>query len=209
MRALRPALALAVAGVTASAGLSLAVDAPKSSSKSKTLYLAQEGCGTTAEAGRLELKPQADSADGCGTIGGVPLEEVFHQAGAASADDYSSTKKLIPFVLDGTRKVTGQVAAMSWVGAGGVGAVDWDISLSGTTASGRSVVIGSTTATTSAAGTDEVVLAPFALTIPRSASGQTFKSFVLTVSQHGANLGYSSKKLSGDSYVVIPARPRR
>jgi len=209
MRLVRPAVALALAGLTASAGVSLAADAPKSSSRSKTLYLSQEGCGTTAQPGRLELKPLADSADGCGTIGGLPMEEVFAQGGAASGDDYTSTKKLVPFVLEGSKKVTGQVAAMSWVGAGGAGEVVWDVSLRGTTLAGKSVVIGSTTASTTVAGADEVVLAPFEIAVPSSAAGQTFKSFVLNVVQHGANLGYSAKKLSGDSYVVIPARPRR
>jgi hypothetical protein len=208
MHALRPALALALAGLAATAGLSSAADAPKSGATSKTLYLAQEGCGTTAVAGRLEIKPQSDGADGCGTIGGVPVNEVLYQGGGDEGEDYTSTKKLLPFVVDGAKKVTGQVAAMSWVGVGGVGVVDWDITLSGTTKAGKSVLFGSTTATTTAAGADEVVMAPFSIAVPAAAKGQTFRSFVLTVFQHGANVGYSAKKLSGDSYVVIPAKRR-
>ena len=213
MRAVRPIVALALAGLAASGSLAFAADAPKTTATSRTLFMAQEGCGTTAEAGRLEIKAQADGADGCGTVGGLPLNEVFAQDEAdfgSIADDYTSTAKLVPFMIDGTKKVTGQVAAQSWVGAGagGLGTVTWDVHMAGTTAAGKVVDFGTTTVSAPAApGTDEVV-APFTLSIPASAVGQTFKQFVVSVGQRGQNLGMSAKKLSGESYVVLPVKPK-
>lgn len=208
MRLTRSALFLALAGVAASAAVALAEDAPKSSATSKTLYLAQEGCGETAEAGRLEPKAQADSADGCGTIGGVPIDEVIYQADGPAYEDYTSTSRMAPFLIDANKPVKGQIAAASWVGEGvGVGAVDVDVHLIGKTAAGRSVDFGEATGTASVTPGTNVVFVPFTLKVPAAAAGQKFTKFVLSVAVHGANLGMSAKKLQGDSYLVIPAKP--
>ncbi len=209
MPSTRTAFCLAAAGLTLSATVALADDAPRTTATSKSLFMAQEGCGSTAEPGRLEPKPQADSADGCGTIGGLPLNEVAHQDEedlGPTAEDYTSTSKLVPFVVDASKKVKGQVAAESWFGAGGVGSVTWDVSLRGTTAAGKIVDFGTTTVSADAAPGENDVFAPFELAIPRAASGQTFKRFVVSVALRGQNIGMSAKKLSGDSYVVIPAK---
>jgi hypothetical protein len=213
MRAVRPALALALAGLAASGSFAFAVDAPKSTATSRTLFMAQEGCGTSAEAGRLELKPQADGADGCGTVGGLPANEVFHsdeEDFGSIADDYTSTSKLPPFVMDTTKKVTGQVAAGSWIGngVGGIGTVTWDVSLTGTTTTGKLIDFGTTTVSAAASpGTDEVT-APFTLAIPKSATGLTFKRFVASVGLRGQNLFMSAKQLSGETYIVFPVKPK-
>lgn len=204
MRLVRPALVLALAASTATGLVAFAADAPKSTTKSKTLYMAQEGCGSTAEAGRLEEKPQADGATGCGTIGGVPLNEVAGLPG----DDYTSTAKLAPFKLDATKKVTGQVAAGSWFGAGGVGTVTFDVHLAGITKAGGGVDFGTTTVSAQVAGAAGVVYVPFTLNVPATAGGVVMKAFTITVAQRGANIGMSAKQLSGDSYVVIPAKAK-
>jgi hypothetical protein len=209
----RPALALALAGVAASSALAFAADAPKTTATSLSLFMAQEGCGATAEAGRLETKPQGDSADGCGTIGGLPLDEVTHQDEedfGSSGDDYTSTPKLVPFMIDATKKVKGQVAAGSWLGngTGGVGTVTWDIKLTVTTVSGKIIDFGSTTVSAAAApGADEVV-APYQFATPAAAVGQTVKRIVINVTQRGQNLGMSAKQLSGETYVVFPVKPK-
>jgi len=174
--------------------------------------MAQEGCGTTAEAGRLEAKPQADGADGCGTIGGLPVNEVLAQDEedfGPLGDDYTSTKKLAPFMIDGTKKIAGQVAAGSWVGNGvGLGTVTWDVHLTGTTTAGKLIDFGATTVNATATPGADVVTAPFTFSVPASAVGQTFKTLVVNVSQHGMNIGMSAKKLSGDSYLVLPVKPK-
>jgi hypothetical protein len=210
MRAVRPALALALVGIAASSAFAFAADAPKSTATSRTLFMAQEGCGTTAEAGRLELKPQADGADGCGTIGGLPIDEVFHQLGADSANEFTSTSKLPPFVMDTAKKVTGQVAAGSWIGngAGGLGSVDWDVTLLGTTTNGKSIDFGSVTVSTTAAPGSDIVRAPFSFSVPKSASGLTFKRFIASVAIRGMNVGMSAQALSGETYIVFPVKPK-
>jgi hypothetical protein len=211
MRAGRPALALALVGLAASGSFAFGADAPKSTATSRTLFMAQEGCGTTAEPGRLELKAQADGADGCGTVGGLPLDEAFHQLGDDSAaTDYTSTSKLPPFVIDTTKKIKGQVAAGSWVGngAGGVGTVEWDVSLTGTTTNGKLIDFGTQTVSAAASPGEDLVTAPFTFSVPKSATGLTFKRFVASVNQRGQNLLMSAKQLSGETYVVFPVKPK-
>jgi hypothetical protein len=210
MRAVRPALALALAGLAASGSFAFAADAPKSTATSRTLFMAQEGCGTTAEAGRLELKAQADGADGCGTIGGLPADELFHQLGDDSfGNDFTSTSKLPPFVMDNKKKITGQVAAGSWIGngVGGLGTVTWDVTLLGTTTKGKSIDFGAVTVSTAASPGTDVVTAPFSFAIPKSATGLTFKRFVANVAIRGQNLFMSSQALSGQTYIVFPVKP--
>jgi hypothetical protein len=213
MRAVRPALALALAGVAASSAFAFGADAPKTTATSLSLFMAQEGCGTTAEAGRLEPKPQGDSADGCGTIGGLPANEVFHQDEedfGAIGDDYTSTAKLVPFMIDATKKVTGQVAAGSGVGggAGGLGTVTWDVTMTAFTTSGKLINFGSTTVNAPAAPGQDEVTAAYELAVPAAAAGQTIKKIVINVAQRGQNLLMSSKQLSGESYVVLPVKPK-
>ncbi|HUR52370.1 MAG TPA: hypothetical protein VMZ11_09615 [Mycobacteriales bacterium] len=213
MRAARPALALALSGLAASGALAFAADAPKTTATSRTLFMAQEGCGTSAEAGRLELKPQADGADGCGTVAGLPLNEVFHsqeELFGSIADDYTSTSKLPPFMIDTAKKVKGQVAASSWVGngVGGVGTVTWDIALTGTTTTGKLIDFGVQTVSAPAAPGNDDVSAPFTFSVPKSATGLTFKRFVASVSLRGQNLFMSAKKLSGETYLVFPVKPK-
>lgn len=203
----RLALVLCLVGLVGGAGLAGAADAPRTTTTSKTLFLSQNGCGTTAEPGRLETTVQVDSADGCGTIGGLPLNEAAYQVGG-TGDDYSTTSKLVPFAVDATRKVTGQLAAGSWVGSGsgGAGSVQFEVQLVGTTTAGKSVDFGAASVSGTATPGKDVVEVPFSLTVPASAAGATLRSLTLTVDAHGANVGMSAKKLNGSSYVVVPSK---
>ena len=209
MRHSRPAFALALGAVALSGSVALAAEAPKTTTTSKTLYLAQEGCGATAEAGRLETKAGVDGATGCGTIGGVPLQEAFSQLGASELEDFTSTTSLKPFKVDQSKKVTGQVAAGSWVGEGGVGQVAWDIALTAVTSSGKTVDFGTQTVTATVSNpATPVVTAPFEFATPADAKGQTFKSITFSYVLHGANAGYSAAQYDGQFYVVIPAKAK-
>ena len=207
MSALGPVLAVALALSFTVAGVASAADAPKTSASSSTFFLRQEGCGTTAEAGRLEPKSSADGATGCGTIGGVPVDEIAHQTGEGLAEDFATVGKGLPVKLDGARKVTGQLAAGSWVGEGvGVGEVTFDVALRMTTAAGTGVNFGETTVTGEITPGENVAMVPFTFTVPAGAAGAKIKSMVLTVEQRGANLGFSAKQLDGDSYLVLPLK---
>ena len=205
-RAPRLALCLALS-ITAATGLAAHAErAPRTSDKSATFFLRQEGCGAEQAPGRLEPKAGSDGATGCGVIGGLPLSELF-----GSPQTYTTSGKGLPIALDSARKVTGQVAAGSWVGngTGGIGQVAFDISLVGTSASGEELDFGSTTVTGMASPGQDVVLVPFELTVPATANKAAVKSLVLEVLQRGANVGMSAQQLDGDSYVVLPTRGKK
>lgn len=209
MPALRPALALGLATVALFAGVASATDAPKTSGSSATFYLRQEGCGAKAEAGRLEPKSGSDGATGCGTIGGIPFGEVEAQLGstAADGDTFATIGKGLPIKLDASKKITGQLAAESWIGVGvGVGSVSFDVALTGVNVAGKTIDFGTTTVSGSVKPGENVILVPFQLTVPGTAAGPPMKSFVLSVLQHGMNLGFSGKHLDGDSYLVLPTK---
>lgn len=195
-------LALAVTGATA-LGAS-AAPAPKTSTTSATFFLRQEGCGATSEAGRLDPKRGGDSATGCGTIGGLPFAEI-----AGAPEPFSTVGKGLPITLDASKKITGQLAAGSWygAGAGGAGQVAFDVALTGTTVSGMAIDFGSATVTGTASPGQDVVLVPFTLSVPAGAAGARVKSLTLSLLQRGANVGMSAQQLDGDSYVVLPTKP--
>jgi hypothetical protein len=200
-------LAVALAVSFAVAGVASAADAPKTTTSSSTFFLRQEGCGTTAEAGRLEPKASADGATGCGTIGGLPVDELAHQAGESLSEDFATVGKGLPVKLDAARKVTGQLAAGSWFGEGvGAGEVTFDVALRVTTVAGTGISFGETSVTGSITPGENVATVPFSYPVPAAAAGAKVKSVVLTVAQRGANLGYSAKQLDGDSYLVLPTK---
>ena len=209
MRIARLVVAVAVVLATATSGLALAADAPKSTTTSKTLFLSQEGCGTTAGPGLLLPTAQDDSATGCGTIGGVPLGELEARDSAdfcPCGDDYTTNKKFLGFKMD-RKPITGQLASGSWVGAfGGVGTVSFDITLSGVTTAGKTIALGATTASGSVSPTNAICDVPFTLPATPAAANQKFKAFTLHVFMHGLNVPMSAKQLSGESYMVFPAK---
>ncbi|HVE74554.1 MAG TPA: hypothetical protein VNA30_05620 [Mycobacteriales bacterium] len=206
-RIARPAVAVGLGLAVLTGSAVYAADAPRTTTSSSTFFLRQEGCGTTAEAGRLEPKSGADGATGCGTIGGVPFDEALHMAGEAIADTYDTVGKGLPIGLDVAKKVTGQLAAHSGNNQTGVGTVTFDVTLIGATTTGASVDFGSTTVSAQASPPAKIVLVPFTLNIPATAKGVALKSLSLSVVQRGLNVGFAAKQLDGDSYVVIPTKP--
>ncbi len=206
----RSALALALAGIAVSSSFAFAAEAPKSTATSRTLFLSQEGCGTTETPGRLEPTAQVDTSTGCGTIGGLPFNEIIVQDGGAEAvaEDFTSTAKMKSFKLDSAKKITGQLAAGSWVGngSGGFGTVTFTVVMTAKTTAGKTINFGTVKVSGAAAPGKDVVEVPFELAVPATAKGATIKTVVINVAQHGANLGMSSKQFDGSSYVVIPAK---
>jgi hypothetical protein len=202
-RALRLAIAAASLGSIALIGHANAA-APTSAK----FYLRAEGCGGTQEPGRLEPKSGADGSDGCGTVGGLPVDEVFAQADSAVFDDYDTGKAGIPVKLDSTRKVTGQISVASWVGGGGAGTITVDLALTARTSAGKTIDFGSVTVTKTTASTEAVISFPYTFNVPASGKGATLTHITLSVAQHGANVGYSAKSLNGTSFLVIPTRKK-
>ena len=207
MSALRPVLAVALAAGFLLGTVAHAAEAPKTTATSASFFLAQEGCGATAEPGRLVPKATTSSATGCGTIGGLPLDEAISYVEDAY-EPYTTTGKGLPVKLDASKKITGQLAASSWVGAGaGAGQVAFDITLTGVDITGKTIDFGATTATGSITPGEEVAVAPFELTIPGAAT-KPMKSLTLEVFQRGMNVGFSAKQLDGESYLVLPTKKK-
>lgn len=205
----RRSLNIATATLVA-AGALLATNSQ--AAEGKTFYLSAQGCGTTQEPGRLEPKKIVDDSPGCGTIGGIPIQEVIHQVdGGSVLDTFDTGTAGLPLTL-GSGKITGTMSARFWKAAsdqpdtGGVGTVTFDVALVGTTASGTSVDFGSVTVNGSAAPGQAVVDVPFELAIPDSGAGKTFKKFTLSMIQRGANLGMSARNFDGASFVVFPQK---
>lgn len=208
MRVRPTLLAAGLSAVALLSGAAWAEEAPKTTATSSTFFLAQEGCGATAEPGRLIPKATTSGATGCGTIGGLPLDEVLTQVEGSAGEPFTTTGKGLPIKLDAGRKITGELAASSWVGAGvGAGEVAFDITLTGVDVKGTKIDFGSTTATGSITPGEPVATAAYTLTVPATATAP-MKSFTMTVVQRGANIGFSAKQLDGESYLVLPTKKK-
>lgn len=202
-RALRLAIAAASLG-----SLALISQANAAAPLTSKFYLRANGCGATQEAGRLDPKSGADTSDGCGTIGGLPVDEAIARAEGAVFDDYDTGKAGIPVKLDSTRKVTGQISVASWFGAGGAGEIAVDLVLTARTTAGKTIDFGTVTVTKTTASADAVVSFPFTFNVPASGKNATLSHITLSVAQRGANIGYSGKSLNGTSYLVMPTRKK-
>lgn len=182
------------------AGAAAAASASAATPGTQTLFARQEGCGAAAEAGRLETSKGTDGADGCGTIGGLPLGELI----GGTPESFSTTETYRPVVLR-AGVVKGQVAADSWTGfVGGVGTVEVDVALSGLTADDETVDLGSVTVSAPASPTATTVKIPFALTVPAEADGTTVTSWSLSVTLRGRNVNANAQALEGDVFAVLP-----
>jgi hypothetical protein len=207
LRRLRATLLVTAMSATAMAGLATA--ATPSKSGTATFYLRQEGCGTSATPGRLDPKKGVDDATGCGGNAGIPFDEAFHQVDGPAPEPYTSAKNGVGFKLKGSGKVVGQLAAMSWYqqpGVGGVGTVTFDVSLVAVTSKGKTIDFGSKTVSAQASPTEMVLLVPFELAVPKGVDGAVISKVILSVAQHGANLGMSAKRLDGDSWLSLPKK---
>lgn len=182
-------------------GAAAAASASAATPGTQTLFARQEGCGATAEAGRLDTsKGTADGADGCGTLGGLPLNELL----GGAPETYSTTEKYKPVVVR-AGAVKGQVAADSWTGSvGGVGTVEVDVAMTGLTADEETVDLGTVTVRAPASPTTATVKIPFQLSVPDEADGVTVTAWSLSVSLRGQNVNANAQALEGDVFVTLP-----
>lgn len=164
----------------------------------KTFFLRGTGCGATEDL-FLSASKGTDDYDGCGIIGGIPLNEVIGDPKVLDARDG------LPVKLDASKPVQGVIRAESWIGDGipGVGQVVIDVALSGTTAGGEFADLGSATVTATNAGADGVNV-PFTLPVPAELDRTVLTGVSLEVSVHGANYNSSNLGMSGDSKFTLP-----
>ncbi|HWH27941.1 MAG TPA: hypothetical protein VNU26_03090 [Mycobacteriales bacterium] len=177
-----------------------------------TFFLRSNGCGATQESGRLSTEsgaPEQDTSDGCGFIGGPPLDEIFYQLDGApfTVNDFT-TENGVPLVVDASRDVSGVIATQSWTGTGGIGEVVVDIEMFGTRigSNGRpqSVELGSGTFSTTALPTETVYEVAFTLDLPDALQGTELQSITLTYAPRGANWNAQAAKYNGSSFVDVP-----
>jgi len=163
--------------------------------------------GSCTEDPALSTKLDGGGSEGCGIIGGVPLEEVFYQAGSPDTTTYSTKKgDGMPLLVDVKRKITGQVGTESWTGVvGGAGTVTVELEVDAITTSGQSVVISTQTLTkTLSPNGGAVTNLPWSASIPGSLAGKTLLSLSVSTTIHGTYIDQGAKHYDGDSYVVVP-----
>ena len=173
-----------------------------------TLYLRQEGCGATEEAGRLEPKKGADGTTGCGAAAGIPVNEVIVQVdGVDAAMTAFDTNAKYKAVKLGAGEVTGTIAVASWIGAGGgVGFVDVDATLLLTTKAGQTFDLGAFHGSVMASPEETVTRVPFTFAVPAAAVGQTISKVSLSYVAHGVNVPMSAAQFDGESFLVLPTK---
>ena len=170
-------------------------------------YLRGTGCGAETDL-YLSDKSGEDDYDGCGTIGGLPINEVL--AAEGSGGETLTTRGTAPIIVDANRPLTVQIRTESWVGDGipGAGQSVVDITVTGTPASDGGpftlpVTLGSGTSEVLVVGGDHA-LHTFELDLPDSVDRTTLTDLSLEISWHGANVNVNNLGMSGDSYFTVP-----
>jgi hypothetical protein len=164
----------------------------------KTFFLRGTGCGAETDLW-LSSSKGTDDYDGCGTIGGLPLNEALGGPESLSARDG------LPVTLDGSKPIAGVIRAESWTGDGtpGFGQVAVDVAIFGTTADDEFLTLGEGTVTAMNTGADGVAV-PFSFPVPAEAAGKTLTGLTLDVLVRGANFNSSNLGMSGDSKFDLP-----
>jgi len=163
--------------------------------------------GSCTEAPTLATQLDSGGSEGCGTIGGVPVDEVFYQAGAPSTTTYTTTKKDgMPLIVDVKRKITGQIGTESWTGVvGGAGTVNVDLEVDALTTTGQSVVVSVQKLSAALAPNGPAVTnIPWTASFPASLAGKTLASFSVSTTIHGVYVDQGAKHYDGDSFVIVP-----
>ena len=204
-----PAVRTAVATALAAGLLAASTVSAAPVGDETTFFLRKDGCGATEEAGRLSVESGKDGSDGCGFIGGPPLDEAFYLADGTTLSVYDfTTVDGVPLTLDASRDVSGVLATRSWTGTGGAGEVVMDVALFatriGTNGRPQSVPIGSGTFSTTALPTSTVYKVPFTLDVPDTLAGVEVTSLSLSVAPRGLNWNAGAQSYSGTSLMTVP-----
>ena len=169
-----------------------AFDAPVATTRQ--YYFRRDACGNAADANRRLSVVKGGEDIGCGglTSAAQPLVDVYPAVDG------------VPVTLDPTRDATVKVVAGAWLAGagGGAGQEKVDAVLTGVTADGDTVTIGS--------GTDTVLVTPnmdvvtHTITVPLDdAATQQFNALTLTTTISGT-VGRSYVSYAGDSLMDLP-----
>lgn len=170
----------------------------------RQFFLRGEGCGAT-EALYLSTTTGPDGYDGCGGIGGVPFNEIFHQSGQADPAKTFASINGMPAIVDASRDITGQIRGETWTGTpGGVGQVVVDVNIYGINTANKMVALGSASEETIATPQNTGVNVEFTIDVPDAAEGVELKDLVIEAAVRGVNLNNSNLGLEGDSHFTLP-----
>lgn len=163
------------------------------------IYLRGTGCGATED---LFLSDRAgvDEYDGCGAVGGLPVNEV------TAAEDTLSTRDVDPVIVDATRDLEVVIRAESWFGDGipGAGQSTVEFSLTGTQpGSFFPVQLGSGASTILVTAADNATHT-VTVDIPDEAHEVELSGMTLTLSVRGENVNVNNLGMSGDSFFTLP-----
>lgn len=164
----------------------------------ETVYLRGNGCGATEDL-YLSVQRGEDEYDGCGVIGGLPLNEVVPAA------DTLTTRGTFDVVLDADRDATVTIRAESWFGDDipGAGQSTVDVVLRARPAVGQSFTIGTASSEIVVAGQDNATHV-MTIDVPEARDGVRLQSLTLEVTVNGANVNVNNLGMSGDSFIDLP-----
>lgn len=171
---------------------------------STQFFLNSTGCGADQGPTTLSTTIAADDSDGCGTIGGLPFNEVLAQAEVDIAEAYGTVDGM-PLTLDASRDAEGVIAVQSWAPPGpSLGQVVVEVSLEGNGTDKKFVALGGDRTEVVVAGAASQVDVPFSIDLPASAQGRELRSLTLSVTIRGINVNGSARRLEGDSSLTVP-----
>ncbi|WP_108664782.1 hypothetical protein [Euzebya rosea] len=167
-------------------------------------YLRGTGCGAETDL-FLSDRSGEDDYDGCGTIGGLPVNEVL--AAEGSGGETLTTRGTAPIIVDANRDLVVVIRTESWFGDGipGAGQSVVDVAITGTPAAGGfvPVALGSGSSDEIVVGADNATHT-ITLDIPDTAHLAELSNLSLEISWHGANINVNNLGMSGDSHFTVP-----
>lgn len=203
-----------VGGLIAGSLVAPAAAAKKKKPKPKPLVPAEltyflhwddDGSGGCGGARHMNLQDTEDPGHGCGPTQ-QPLQEAYIASGAQPKIEYAwPTSEGTPFILDATRKVTGEIVIQTDIAAP-LAAVE--VTLTGQTG-GDLKELGTFTSADftlpSTFVTDEPHVVPFEFALPGELQGQKFDSLTLTTSVRKVAVTFTYIGLDDpSSFVKIP-----
>jgi hypothetical protein len=202
-RALRPIGMLVVPFLVIAGAAAADEPEPEFEQVEVTLYAEWEGCGADALLYLTTLQPT--SLNGCGTIGGAPLNTVNNATGSPALRTFPTQPgDGVPARLDGTEALTGEASVHSWTGGtgAGIGAVIVEATLHGMVG-GRMVTFGVAEETFVATPAEDHVTVEFAFDLADH-DKEILSGLTLDLNIYGAFADSGIVATGGLTFVNVP-----
>jgi hypothetical protein len=145
----------------------------------------------------------------CGFQAGAPFGELYHN-GAPVADTRTTftTREDFPGqVVDAARDITGNVRVYSWsqTQRAAVGQVRVDVTLTGVTATGDTVPLGTSSSTQTITPANSAMISfPFTMAVDDALNRTSLAGVSAMVDVRGAHVFSGYQQLSGESFADLP-----